>query len=89
MERPGRRRRRIQASAVDHTPAAAFAHGPSDRLIARADHLGGELHLRALPNLSYTARLMGLPFAERTRRIAAALARVRLSDVADKRVATF
>jgi ABC-2 type transport system ATP-binding protein len=53
------------------------------------DSVGFYDHLTAVENLSYTAKLMGLPLAERTRRIAAALARVRLSDVADKRVAIF
>lgn len=53
------------------------------------DSVGFYDNLTAVENLSYTARLMGLTFAERTRRIAAALARVRLSDVAGKRVATF
>jgi ABC-2 type transport system ATP-binding protein len=45
--------------------------------------------MTAAENLAYTAKLMGLNRAERTRRIAAALARVRLLDVAGKRVATF
>ena len=53
------------------------------------DTVGFYDHLTAIENLSYTAKLMGLPLAERVRRITAALARVRLSDVADKRVATF
>ncbi|HEY3795920.1 MAG TPA: ABC transporter ATP-binding protein [Bradyrhizobium sp.] len=53
------------------------------------DSVGFYDHLTASENLAYTAKLMGLPPAERTRRIVAALARVRLSDVADKRVATF
>jgi ABC-2 type transport system ATP-binding protein len=53
------------------------------------DTVGFYDHLTAVENLSYPAKLMGLPYAERPRRIAAALARVRLLDVADKRVATF
>src|SRR5262249_10041402 len=53
------------------------------------DSVGFYDHLTAVENLSYTAKLMGLGSAERTRRIAAALARVRLLDVARKRVATF
>jgi ABC-2 type transport system ATP-binding protein len=53
------------------------------------DSVGFYDNLTATENLSYTARLMGLSAAERRERIAAALARVRLSDVADKRVATF
>ncbi len=45
--------------------------------------------LTATENLAYTARLMGLSRDIRETRIAEALARVRLSDVAHKRVATF
>jgi ABC-2 type transport system ATP-binding protein len=53
------------------------------------DSVGFYDHLTAVENLAYTAKLMGLRPAERARRINAALARVRLLDVADKRVATF
>jgi ABC-2 type transport system ATP-binding protein len=53
------------------------------------DSVGFYDHLTASENLAYTAKLMGLAAAERARRIAQALARVRLSEVADKRVATF
>jgi ABC-2 type transport system ATP-binding protein len=53
------------------------------------DSVGFYDHMTAAENLAYTAKLMGLSPAERTRRIAAALARVRLLDVANKRVATF
>jgi ABC-2 type transport system ATP-binding protein len=53
------------------------------------DSVGFYDHLTATENLVYTAKLMGLGLAERTQRIADALARVRLGDVADKRVATF
>jgi ABC-2 type transport system ATP-binding protein len=45
--------------------------------------------MTATENLVYTARLMGISRSEREQRIADALARVRLSSVADKRVATF
>ncbi len=45
--------------------------------------------MTAFENLSYTARLMGFSRDVRRQRIADALARVRLADVADKRVATF
>src|ERR1700704_6440466 len=45
--------------------------------------------MTATENLSYTARLMGFSRELRRTRIADALARVRLGDVADKRVATF
>jgi ABC-2 type transport system ATP-binding protein len=53
------------------------------------DSVGFYDHLTAVENLAYTAKLMGLPLKERTLRIAAALKRVRLDDVAHKRVATF
>ena len=53
------------------------------------DSVGFYDHLTAAENLSYTAKLMGLSRTERPRRIAAALARVQLLDVANERVATF
>ncbi len=53
------------------------------------DQVGFYDNLSATENLAYTARLMGISAAERPKRIGAALARVRLTDVADKRVATF
>jgi len=53
------------------------------------DSVGFYDHLTAVENLAYTAKLMGLSLKERTVRIADALERVRLSDVANKRVATF
>jgi ABC-2 type transport system ATP-binding protein len=53
------------------------------------DAVGFYDNLTAVENLAYTARLMGIDRQEREKRIADALARVRLSDVAHKRVATF
>jgi ABC-2 type transport system ATP-binding protein len=53
------------------------------------DSVGFYDNLTAVENLAYTAKLMGLPLKERTGRIAEALARVRLSEVAHKRVSTF
>lgn len=53
------------------------------------DLVGFYDHLTAADNLHYTARLMGLDLAERQQKIAAALARVGLSDVANKKVGTF
>jgi ABC-2 type transport system ATP-binding protein len=53
------------------------------------DSVGFYDNMTANENLAYTAKLMGLSSAERARRIAAALTRVRLLDVAHKRVATF
>jgi ABC-2 type transport system ATP-binding protein len=53
------------------------------------DAVGFYDNLSASDNMRYTARLIGFNRAERERRIADALARVGLADVADKRVATF
>jgi ABC-2 type transport system ATP-binding protein len=53
------------------------------------DSVGFYDHLTAVENLAYTAKLMGLSLKERTQRIADALRRVWLDDVAHKRVATF
>jgi ABC-2 type transport system ATP-binding protein len=53
------------------------------------DAVGFYDNMTATENLAYTARLMGLGRDVREARIADALARVRLSDVAGKRVATF
>src|SRR5262249_46277653 len=53
------------------------------------DSVGFYDHLSASDNLHYTARLIGIPRAERDRRVMAALDRVGLADQANKRVATF
>ncbi|MGN6581284.1 MAG: ABC transporter ATP-binding protein [Bordetella sp.] len=53
------------------------------------DAVGFYDDMSARDNLAYIARLLGLGAAERQRRIGAALARMRLADVADKRVGTF
>ena len=53
------------------------------------DSVGFYDNMSATENLAFTARLMGFDRAERKRRIGEALERVQLSDVADKRVATF
>ena len=53
------------------------------------DTVGFYDNLSAADNLRYTARLIGFRFAEREKRIAEALERVGLAEVADKRVATF
>jgi ABC-2 type transport system ATP-binding protein len=53
------------------------------------DSVGFYDHLSAAANLRYTARLMGIPLAERERRIKQALERVGLAQVADKRVGAF
>jgi ABC-2 type transport system ATP-binding protein len=53
------------------------------------DSVGFYDNMTARENLAYTARLVGFAPAERERRIADALMRVRLTDVADKRVGTY
>jgi ABC-2 type transport system ATP-binding protein len=53
------------------------------------DSVGFYDNLSAVENLAYTAKLMGLSLKERTERISEALVRVRLAEVAHKRVATF
>jgi ABC-2 type transport system ATP-binding protein len=53
------------------------------------DTVGFYDHLSALDNLHYTARLLGIPLAERNARIVAALKRVGLGHAIDKRVGTY
>jgi ABC-2 type transport system ATP-binding protein len=53
------------------------------------DQIGFYDHMTAWENLAYTARVAGLVSAEADKRIAGALERVRLADVARRRVATF
>jgi len=53
------------------------------------DTVGFYDHMTATDNLRYTAGLIGIPAADRGSRIAAALDRVGLHDVANKRVGTF
>lgn len=53
------------------------------------DQVGFYDDLTARENLAYIARLNGLPRAEAQRRIEAAIARVGLSEVIDRRVGTF
>jgi ABC-2 type transport system ATP-binding protein len=53
------------------------------------DQVGFYDHLSAIDNLHYTGRLIGIPAAEREERIAAALARVDLVEVANKKVGTY
>ncbi len=53
------------------------------------DQVGFYDDLTARENLAYIAKLNGIPHREIGSRIEEALARVRLSDVADKRVGTF
>lgn len=53
------------------------------------DSVGFYDHLTAIENLAYSGKLMGLSAKERNSRIEAALARVRLTDSAEKKVGTF
>jgi ABC-2 type transport system ATP-binding protein len=53
------------------------------------DSVGFYDNLTARENLRYTLRLAGIPRAEAERRIEDAMARVRLTDVIDKRVGTY
>jgi ABC-2 type transport system ATP-binding protein len=76
--------------------ARVFGHDPMREPLAvkrlvgyLPDSVGFYDHLTAADNLHYTARLMGLAAGAREKRIAAALARVGLSAVANKKVATF
>jgi ABC-2 type transport system ATP-binding protein len=77
-----------QARVVGHDPVRQPLQ-VKRRVGYLPDAVGFYDHLSAADNLRYTARLIGLGPAEREQRIAAALARVQLDDVADKRVATF
>ena len=76
--------------------ARVFGHDPMreplevKRLVGYLpDSVGFYDQLTAAENLHYTARLMGLDAVTRKKRIAAALARVGLSAVANRKVATF
>jgi ABC-2 type transport system ATP-binding protein len=76
--------------------ARVFGHDPMREPLAvkrlvgyMPDSVGFYDNLTAADNLHYTARLMGLAGDERNRRIAAALKRVGLREVANKKVATF
>jgi len=77
-----------QARVVGHDPVRQPLQ-VKRRVGYLPDAVGFYDHLSAADNLRYTARLIGLTPDEREERIAAALARVQLTDVADKRVATF
>ena len=83
-------------SDISAGAARVFGHDPAREPLAvkrrvgyLPDSVGFYDHLTAADNLHYTARLLGMPAAERNERIAAGLARVGLSEVADKKVATF
>jgi len=76
--------------------ARVFGHDPMHEPLAikrrvgyLPDSVGFYDNLTAADNLHYTARLMGLPAESRADKIAAALGRVGLTEVANKKVATF
>ena len=83
-------------SEISAGEARVFGHDPArDPLAVKRrvgylpDTVGFYDNLTAADNLHYTARLMGMSQAERFKRIAAALDRVGLSEVANKKVGTF
>jgi ABC-2 type transport system ATP-binding protein len=73
---------------LDHDPVRDPL-GVKRRVGYLPDQVGFYDNLTAYDNLAYTARLMGIPADKRSQRIAEALERVRLADVAEKRVRTF
>ena len=75
-------------SVLDHDPVRDPL-GVKRRVGYLPDQVGFYDNLTAYDNLGYTASLMGIPSRERRRRIMEALERVRLVDVAEKRVKTF
>src|SRR5215813_11507544 len=77
-----------QARVLDHDPVREPL-AVKRRVGYLPDSVGFYDHLSAADNLHYTARLIGLRREERDRHIAEALARVQLTDVANKRVGTF
>ncbi len=83
-------------SDISAGTARVFGHDPMrdplsvKRLVGYLpDSVGFYDNITAADNLHYTARLMGIPKAERERKIAEALARVGLRDVTDKKVGAF
>jgi len=83
-------------SDISSGEARVFGHDPMREPLAvkrlvgyLPDTVGFYDNMTAADNLHYTARLMGMRSAERKQKIAAALARVGLSGVAEKKVGTF
>jgi ABC-2 type transport system ATP-binding protein len=83
-------------SDISAGTARVFGHNPAREPLAvkrrvgyLPDSVGFYDHLTAADNLHYTARLMGFSLSARKQKIPAALARVGLSEVANKRVGTF
>jgi ABC-2 type transport system ATP-binding protein len=83
-------------SDISEGEARVFGHDPMREPLAvkrrvgyLPDTVGFYDNMSAADNLHYTARLMGFGAAERREKIAAALARVGLSEVAEKKVGAF
>ncbi len=83
-------------SDITSGEARVFGHDPMreplsvKRLVGYLpDTVGFYDNMTAADNLHYTARLMGIPKRIRKDRVASALARVGLSEVADKKVGVF
>jgi ABC-2 type transport system ATP-binding protein len=83
-------------SDINSGEARVFGHDPMREPLAvkrmvgyLPDTVGFYDNMTAADNLHYTARLMGMRAAERREKIAAALGRVGLSEVAEKKVGTF
>src|SRR5207248_3665414 len=77
-----------QARVLDHDPAREPL-AVKRRVGYLPDQVGFYDNLTAAENLRYTARLIGLARDEREEKISAALAHVGLSEVINRRVATF
>ena len=83
-------------SDISSGEARVFGHDPMREPLAvkrlvgyLPDTVGFYDNMTAADNLHYTARLIGMRAAERREKIAAALARVGLSEVAEKKVGAF
>jgi ABC-2 type transport system ATP-binding protein len=83
-------------SEIDAGKARVLGHDPAREPLTvkrnvgyLPDSVGFYDNLTAVENLHYTARLIGIPPAEREPRIKAALARVGLSEVGDKKVGAY
>lgn len=83
-------------SDISEGTARVFGHDPAREPLAvkrrvgyLPDSVGFYDHMSAADNLHYTARLIGIPAAERNDRIMAALEHVGLKDAAESRVGTF
>jgi ABC-2 type transport system ATP-binding protein len=83
-------------SDISEGEARVFGHDPMREPLAvkrlvgyLPDTVGFYDNMTAADNLHYTGRLLGMRSAERKKRIAAALARAGLAEVAEKKVGTF